>query len=141
MFSIMSSLGRKLLIPLFAVLLAANSAAQTPSAEQLEIFRNLTPEQQQALLEQLAQADMAGSSLLQGEGQGGSQIQDRQVTLRREGQSRREEFPLPKVLEPESTVLVEVSFPSEQAGNQARMSISSLEIGEYTRLIDQIAAR
>lgn len=137
----MPSWGRKLLIPFLAALLAANAAAQTPTPEQLDIFRNLTPEQQQALLEQLAGSDSAGGRMQPGNRQGAGQAPDQQAPARREEQARREELLQRDVLGPESTVLVEARLPGEQADNQARPQLAPAEAGALGRLVEQIAAR
>jgi polysaccharide export outer membrane protein len=137
----MSSWGRKLLIPLLAVLLAANAAAQTPTPEQLEIFRNLTPEQQQALLEKLEGSGPVGGRMQSGNRQGSGQAPDQQLPARREERAQREELVQRDVLGPESTVLIEARLPGEQVDNQARPQLAPEVAGVLGRLVEQIAAR
>ena len=59
----------------FALILAASASAQTPTPEQLDIFRNLTPEQQQALMEQLSSPEQ-GTVQRQGSGSSAQPVEE-----------------------------------------------------------------
>jgi polysaccharide biosynthesis/export protein len=100
------------IVAIAVCLISVDSRAQAPSpADALQIFQNLTPEQQQAVLERAGQAavgDNVGSS--------GSVAADRPVQpadrdVRRRG-SDREESQTP-VLGADDTVIVQLSFPRE----------------------------
>jgi protein involved in polysaccharide export with SLBB domain len=86
------------------ILLVASASAQTPSPEELELFRNLTPEQQQAVLEGLT------STAVEESDGGRSQRQalgaDPEV---RRSNDRQVEVPLIPVMKPEDAVLIEAT--------------------------------
>jgi polysaccharide biosynthesis/export protein len=90
-------------VALIALSVTAPAAAQTP--EQLEIFRNLTPEQQQALLQQI------------GTQQGSVEALPAQPRIASENERRRappeEDEPLVAMLRAEDTVIIDVSLPGE----------------------------
>lgn len=108
---------------LLGAIWVASAAAQTPTSEQLELFRNLTPEQQQAVLEQLdsspAQEPEAERPARRAESQ-----DPRTVSLPRQA-----EEPRVPVLQPEDTVLVEAAVrppdPAE-AGTNDRAQLDRL---------------
>jgi len=51
---------------LFSLAISPVSSAQTPSADQLEMFQNMTPEQQQAILEAMGGGSTSSSGMRQG---------------------------------------------------------------------------
>src|SRR3954451_18670525 len=86
-------------IAMLLLLLPHPSPAQTtPSADQVELFRNMTPEQQDAILKQLSGGGGNGSSPegdLQGQGQGaGRQSSSNSTDLNKRRQSN-SRSPLP----------------------------------------------
>lgn len=95
--------------------------AQTPTSEQLELFRNLTPEQQRALLEQ-ASGSAGGSSGTQSSGaRSGVQSQSRDASQSDRAEAERrtrrdldEKEPLIPVMKPEDTLLVQISVPERR---------------------------
>src|SRR5688572_20472654 len=98
---------------LFVVALPA--LAQTPTTEQLELFRNLSPSQQQALMDQAT-----SSSSTRGETTSPrNRSRDESATADRADEDRRlrrqrdteDEDPLFPVLKAEDTVLVQVTLP------------------------------
>lgn len=139
------SRGLKRLIGLLATVLAATAVAQTPTIDQLEIFQSLTPEQQQALLEQLAQGDAFGSERAARTTQvpGSGPVRESREG-RRDQRDRPGGAPEEVVLRPEDTVLVEARIPEGQGvGNQGRQRppLSAEEVSELERLVRQISAR
>src|SRR6186713_3471125 len=99
----------KSLVALLALTFAAAAAAQAPTVtpEQLQIFSNLTPEEQRALMEQVASPDQQGAAR-----QPSSTNQPPPVDESRrrttEDQRRQPEVP---VMKSEDTVLVEARVP------------------------------
>lgn len=91
------------------------AVAQTPTSEQLEIFRNLTPEQQQALLTGMGAPQDGGGSVPSTAQTRSSGAEDGDA--RRRAGRRVPEEPLVPVLLPEDTVLVEAFLDEAQAGN------------------------
>lgn len=81
--------------------------AQVPSTEQLEIFRNLTPEQQQALLQQGGAAQ--GKSQVPASGAARSQRPDSEPPRRIRNPS--DEEPLIPVMRADDTVVIEIAMP------------------------------
>jgi polysaccharide export outer membrane protein len=119
-----------------ALVVAASVTAQTPTPEQLEIFRTLSPDQQQALLEQLGDPGAQSGAVQAGapprqaatENAGAAGIEpDR----RREGR----EAPEVKVIKADDTVLVEARIREEDVG-RLPSDRSRLE-----RLVEQISSR
>lgn len=128
---------RTFLTAALALVLIAPVLAQTPTPEQLDIFRNLTPQQQQALMEQFAQSEEGG-----GASRSASPVSresstvhpDAEVDRRRGGEVLREpEIP---VMNPGDTVLVEASLLPE--GDQP---LDPTESAQRQRLIDLIHSR
>jgi polysaccharide biosynthesis/export protein len=87
------------------------AAAQTPTSEQLDIFRNLTPEQQQALMEQLSASQGAATD---------QDLTSRTVATATDDMRRRTagaatgEPEIP-VMKPEDTVLIEAMISQEKS--------------------------
>ncbi len=118
---------------LAAAWLAASAWAQTPSTEQLELFRNLTPEQQQALLESLA----APAPEAQGSAPGTTPAGETEAdAMRRRPLElvQQEARPIP-VMQPEDTVLVEPAYPVESE------TLPAAEQESLSRLADLIRQR
>src|SRR5262245_30056756 len=92
---------------LLALALATSAAVRAQTPEQLEVFSNLTPEQQQAVLQQ-----MGGSATASAPGTATTRPRDPGADDERRGASvRREpETPLPPVLKPADSVLLQVSI-------------------------------
>lgn len=132
--------GRKILASVLALVLAANAIAQTPTPEQLEIFRNLTPEQQQALMERLSQSEQpsavtpstTSSQQLPG---GGSPARRSQV------QGRVEAIPEAPVIKAHDTVLIEVRLPDERDEARGKPLPDPADVPRLQRLVEQIRAR
>lgn len=130
---------RKFLVCLVTVLLAAESFAQSPSQE-LEIFRNLTPEQQQAVMEQLSDSGQGVPSL------------PRSAEPRRESQPDTPQGRQPpavpgtpvrdREIKASDTVLIEVRLASaEEREERGRRPLESVEIERLERLAERIRAR
>jgi polysaccharide export outer membrane protein len=110
------------LLFMVAVFLVAGSvplAAQVPTAEQLELLRSMSPEDREALLEQLG---LGGSVLGESVTSGGSD-NDRSNRNRRDGEERRdprrdtdsEEFlELDKSLKPEDSLIIDIDFKKDK---------------------------
>lgn len=141
---------RKFLASALAAVLAATAAAQTPTPEQLEIFRNLTPEQQQALMEQLAEADpqadlgaFGSGSARQSPGRGVPSANE--AERRRQNTQQAREIPEVPVIKADDTVLIEARIPEEgvdQLGQQqSRRPIDPAERSRLERLVEQISSR
>ncbi len=110
---------------LLLVALALPAAAQTPTAEQLEIFRNLTPEQQQALLQQTDQ-DRAASTPANT-----ATTKRRADGMAEEGRRRTDRADEPKgpeVLKPSDTLVLQ--FDGLKAGD----AVIAADVAERTRL-------
>lgn len=91
--------------------------AQTPTADQLQIFQNLTPEQQQAVLQQLG-TQQAGKTGQLPASTGSRQTSDTDNQRRRAGTA--DEEPANPVLRADDTVVIEISLPRDaQAQGQA----------------------
>jgi polysaccharide biosynthesis/export protein len=100
-------------LAILTFVIGAPALAQTPSAEQLQIFQNLTPEQQDAILERVTGAQQ-GSSTVPGATSNRSSNQtgeSRQDALRRGALSTKDSETLNPVLKADDTVIVEVSLP------------------------------
>lgn len=85
--------------------------AQTPTSEQLEIFRNLTPEQQQSVLQQMGGqqgAEDSSNSRTRNTRRAGSALADGPAT----GSSQA--APVEPVLRAEDTVVLELAFPNNR---------------------------
>lgn len=104
--------GRGLLIlAILSLTIGTTAIAQVPSAEQLQIFQNLTPEEQEAILERVTggqQGSNSGTGTASGRSQSGESRQD---ALRRGGLNARDLESLNPVLKADDTVIVEVSLP------------------------------
>jgi polysaccharide export outer membrane protein len=143
---------RSFLFTVLAIAIAASSAAaQTPSPEQLEIFRNLTPEQQRALLEQLSetarQADPPSMSRQSSSSVLGAEVPDADMSRRRQVDPESGPVPDVPVIKPEDTVLVEVRLSGDEEGAQLRqqevrrLSLDPAGRARLERLVEQIRLR
>lgn len=134
--SIIPSQARKLFIALLAMALSAPVAAQAPTLEQLEIFRNLTPDQQQVLLEQIARGGESGVS---------STTTASQPSVTGPAESPavvgREQMPERQVLGPDDTVLIEARLADEADARVSQRPLSQEEARRLELLAEQIAAR
>jgi protein involved in polysaccharide export with SLBB domain len=114
------------------IAIALPLAAQAPTADQLEMFRALTPAQQQAILEQAAQQGLGTIGGLQGvpgAGQAGESFEDRQ--RRQSGQLAA--VMLEPTLKADDVVIVEVAFPgppktAEDKAQEAEMARSTMQV-------------
>jgi protein involved in polysaccharide export with SLBB domain len=109
-------LARALSAVVVAVCVAASAAAQTPTTEQLEIFRNLTPEQQEAVLDQMGQqsAGRQDNAPTDREKSGDEQRQqqtDGVEEQRRRATVREEDEPKIPVLAADDTIVIELRMP------------------------------
>jgi protein involved in polysaccharide export with SLBB domain len=110
---------RSALISLFAACLLAGSlpaSAQIPTADQLELLRSMSPEDREALMEQLGLGDMV---LGDGGATGANNNRrtgDRDETrLRRDSRLTPEELQaLDKKLKPDDTVLIDINFKQDK---------------------------
>lgn len=109
------------------------AVAQTPTPEQLEIFRNLTPAQQQMVLEQYGpqQGEVPLSPLAPGRTPG-TMADD----MRRQVGGGLPEEPVIPVMQPEDTVLVRVAVAQGRAGQ-----LSSGELDRLNGLVELIQSR
>jgi protein involved in polysaccharide export with SLBB domain len=112
--SFIAALSRAALAAALVFLGAGSVAAQTTPADALQIFQNLTPEQQQALLERAGSPGSASAS-------GGNSIDRASQAADRD--ARR---PMPQQAEPripvlgaEDTVVVQLVFPRESGAERA----------------------
>lgn len=115
-----------------------SALAQTPTAEQLELFRNLTPEQQQAILEQLAtprDESLTNSRAEPSRAAEGDRNEESNAARRRAAE-RVEPEPAIPVMRPEDTVLVEPVFLPDAASSLSDVERTSLE-----RLVELIRQR
>lgn len=116
-----------------AVWLVASAAAQAPSAEQLELFRNLTPEQQQAVLEALTTSSGAATQ---------SPFRVEPTRGAEDDAARRRIIPVPErepaipVMQPEDTILIDLTLPAEDAPQ-----VSATDRPRLLRLADMIRQR
>lgn len=121
-------------------MLAVTAPAQSPSPEELEIFRSLTPEQQRALLDQINNPDqgLAQDNVSGGPVRGTAEAQAlREGDPRASGQ-RQDERPTPPVMEPEDTVLVEARLRDR---GDLDLPLPDLERDRLERLIRLIHSR
>jgi polysaccharide export outer membrane protein len=140
---------RKYLIAAWALVVAVSASAQTPTLEQLEIFRNLTPEQQRALLDQLADGGDSTDFPLPGSSSTFPLSQQPQPALdassqkpdQRSSRQGRESVPEIPVIKPEDTVLVEAALPEEKDGHGTGRPLDVTEIADLERLAERINAR
>lgn len=126
------------------LLFVVGAAAQTPSPEQLEIFRNLTPEQQRAILEQMGQGGVSAGV----GGDANSSAANRVAAVREEALRRvpsvapaLEEVPR---LEAGDTVLVstvEDESEDEEDKSRAMPVITQQEAESRQRLTELILSR
>lgn len=112
---------RKVWVWLLGAVLAGGSmsaVAQVPTAEQLELLRSLSPEDREALMEQLG---LGGSSM--GDGMAGRTDAERDRRDDRDGQSARSRRDLTefeqlrmeeKVFKPEDTLIIDIDFKKDK---------------------------
>lgn len=110
-----------------------SAAAQTPTADQLEIFRGLSPEQQQAILEELGDSGEQGSSPSSESRRPAEGVPE---ATRRVDTLRQAELPEDPVLEPLGTVLLDVE-PEPKRMEQ----LDATERVRIERLAEMIRAR
>ncbi|HUG72316.1 MAG TPA: SLBB domain-containing protein [Steroidobacteraceae bacterium] len=109
------------------------AAAQTPTADQLEIFRNLTPEQQQALLEgRTSPPEDTAAPRASDNRPAAAGAED----TRRRAAADTQVEPLIPVLKPEDTVLVEPALLDSRAGE-----LAGVERERLNRLMELIRSR
>src|SRR5690606_25727429 len=104
----------RVLLAALALAFVTPAFAQVPSTEQLEIFRNLSPEQQEALLEQLAQG--------QGQGQDAAfqppkEAPPAEAPGRTRPGAQRDALPEEPALRPRDTVLIEARLRETEGVN------------------------
>jgi polysaccharide biosynthesis/export protein len=91
---------------------AMSAIAQTPTAEQLQMLQNLSPEQQQAISRQMGGAQGSAGELASGMRTIGQKASS-DANAARQLSARGEDMePLVPVMKPGDTVIVEVSLPS-----------------------------
>ena len=99
------------------VFVAASVLAQTPTADQLQLFQNMSPEQQQAILRQVSGGGAQGattsgtSTSRSGDAERSRQRSD--DLARRIRDDQQEPEPLIPVLKPDDTVLVEIDLQGQ----------------------------
>ncbi|MEP7311092.1 MAG: SLBB domain-containing protein [Pseudomonadota bacterium] len=99
--------------------IAVSIAEAQAAAEQLQIFQNLSPEQQQAILRQVNAG--AGTNATPGSAAGNDSQSARiatDETARRIRESQQEREPLVPVLKPDDTVLVQIDLQENRAPQQ-----------------------
>ncbi|MEO8313287.1 MAG: SLBB domain-containing protein [Pseudomonadota bacterium] len=96
---------------------ALPAAAQTPTADQLEIFQNLTPEQQRAVLERAADGGDLNNRATVG-GAISRSAETRQDAQRRGTLTTQDQEAQSLVMRADDTVIVEVSLPTESIPGQ-----------------------
>lgn len=100
------------LVTVLGIVAVTPVQAQVPSPEQLELFRTLAPEDQEALLEQLGiggEGGMEMDSDAQGQREG-QRPDKRDRDGRADGQQRNDMLMVDKTLKPSDTVLIELAF-------------------------------
>lgn len=135
---------RKFLIAILATLVGVLAAAQTPSPEQLEIFSNLTPEQQRMLLEQLAQGDQQSSTPTprsQGQPPQGDQTRRGASQQGPRTTSEQPDRPLVPVIQAGDAVLVEARLAEPSPGQETQRPIGDAEKLNLERLVERIRSR
>jgi polysaccharide export outer membrane protein len=147
MYLALPPLWRKFLASTFAVAFASAAWAQVPTPEQLEILRNLTPEQQQAVMEQLAGGSLQSGVTPPG-GRDARSTQSQAVPVneaerRRQGSLQARELPEDPVIKAEDTVLVDARLPMEADERQQRLTrpIDPTRLAGLERLVEQIRSR
>lgn len=115
----MKRAARTLVVAVACLASGVAMAAETPTQEQLDIFRNLTPEQQQAILEGGASPSTGQlSNPSNGAERTSRAPQGPEDAARRVDQRRPTEEPQIPVLKAEDTVLIEASIPEERDAGQ-----------------------
>lgn len=113
---------------LISLTLAMAARAQSPMADQLEIFGNLTPEEKQAVLQQLA-TQQGGGMGSAGEKVAGSPTRAPDADSERRRGAEVKEAPAIPVAGPEDTLLVEAALidaPSGQMDSKERTRLEEL---------------
>ncbi|HKU90679.1 MAG TPA: SLBB domain-containing protein [Steroidobacteraceae bacterium] len=95
------------------------ASAQVPTAEQLELLRSMSPEDREALMEQLGIGGAVidqGSTGSQGTGQGGTNrdARNQQDRMRRLNGADDTLLPVDKTLKPEDSVLIDIDFKKDK---------------------------
>jgi polysaccharide biosynthesis/export protein len=118
-------LAGKCAIRLLSILLlvAANGLAfgqNAPSAEQMQIFRELSPEQQQALMQQIA-GQQPGAEVPESAGGPSTRApENAEAERRRRASGSGDPLPASGTLKPGDTVLVEIALPGTMAKDEAK---------------------
>lgn len=130
---------QEFLIAALALICGLSAAAQTPTPEQLEIFQNLTPEQQQVVLEQFAQ----GGSLSPRRPTSPSVPQQEADSLRRQQRAGEvpDDRPAEDILGAKDVVLVEARLPSQNDPQSTGRPLGQQEIDRLERLAESIRSR
>ncbi len=112
---------------LAAGLYAPGTPAQTPTAEQIEIFQNLPPDQQQAILEAIGSSGESRGTT--GASDRSEQDEDAAAEARaraRAARDERERTPSGEIrLRPDDTLIVEI-LPLEWEGQERVMTVRSM---------------
>lgn len=129
---------RGFLVSAVSALLTVLAHAQSPSPEQLDIFRNLTPEQQQALLEHMA-GDRPSGAVAQTPATGQFQSMEQDLAQRRTAQDKLAQEPEVPVLGAQDSVLVHARIAGGDGDAERRRS--PLEQTRLESLVNQIHSR
>ncbi len=132
--------GRRFLVAALAVVFATFVRAQTPSSEQLEIFRNLTPEQQQALLEYMA-GDSQPGVLSPGPAAGERLAMEQDIAQRRLAQERLAQVPEVPILSAQDTVLVDARLREVEGEGNLQQQRNPVSQARLDHLAEQIRSR
>jgi polysaccharide biosynthesis/export protein len=113
-------------------LLAATAGAQTPSPEQLQIFQNLSPEQQQAVLQQMGPGANSQASGAQ-RASTTSRAADASEVARHSALAMGEMDELLPVLKADDTLVIEISLGAAATGRSTAPSASGNAPRQPTR--------
>lgn len=129
---------RIFLAPAFWLMSVAAATAQAPTNEQLDIFRNLTPEQQQAVLEEMTSSRQGQPTPRSGQDLSRRATESRAADDRRRHVDQQPEEPQAEVMQPHDTVLVEITLETEEEASAIR---SPAETERLERVLDLVRSR